>query len=663
MEMRVGLPNRSSTSYSERLSSFCRTAIKLSASRGGMQGRVRAAPGLQLARTVATSASKPIARAANMIFMTTSIFRSLSTVLIFILAAIMARPSRAQTYYTLSFPNAEGHVLEVQASFNGPIPALADVKLPVWTPGSYLIREYGRNVETLSAYSAQGSPLPCRKTDKATWQVNAGGKPFSVRYRVYCNELSVRTPYVAVDLAFLPPAAVLVYLPSLMGSPHYVAVDTERLEYKTISTPLPLDDVAKAYRAANYDELVDSPFQLGGHTEQTFVQDGCRYRLATYPAEAKISPDQITTISKVVAQANKVFGGRPPVTEYLFFSHLAPGQAGGLEHLYCSVLGGGPNTLSDPKQFEDFLTLVGHEYFHLWNVKRIRPRQLGPFDYQQENYSTTLWFAEGFTKYYEKLLVSRAGLVSPDETVARIAANISNAASVAGVQVQSLEQASFNAWINYYRPNENSPNATVSYYTNGAALGFAVDMRIRALTKGARSLDDLMRLLWLRTQADGSFYADRDAITKALSDVCGINQADWLGPLIETPSQPDYANLAIACGLAFVDESAVRFYPTIGAGLVKTQGAIVVQYVRRSGPAEKAGLQYQDVLVSLNGKTVTEVPDFEAMALVLGQPVALDVLRQGKPLSLSIPVEASTRKRYKLQLPKRDVKELKGWLQ
>ena len=579
----------------------------------------------------------------------------------------MASKLQAQTRYRLSFPNPNSHLMEVQARFEGSLENVTTVNMPVWTPGSYLIREYSKNIEMLDAVDDAGNGLPIERQDKAAWLVSCQGKPFTVRYRIYCNELEVRKAHVDATHAFFTPASVLVYVKALADKPHSVALEAPS-NWPTVSTPL-VGTEKNTYQAKDLDELMDSPFELGSHTEQGFELEGVRYRLASYPGTARFGEKQLMDIRDVVAQANKVFGPEaPPVKEYLFFTHFT-GGGGGLEHKFSCVLQGNKDMLGDKplvenKMFADFLTLVGHEYFHLWNVKRIRPRRLGPFDYQQENYTTTLWFAEGFTSYYEDLLAARAGKVSKEEYLANLSGAISNAGSNPGQKVQSLEQASFEAWIKYYRPNENSTNATVPYYGNGSVVGWATDMRIRTLTKGAKSLDDLMRALWAKAKADPKFYADRDAITFELNLLCGTDQTAWLEGLVARTDFPDVESLAVGVGLLPIDHRKDRFWPTLGIAQQRTgPDRVIAGVVVRGGPAELAGVSYGDVLVSLDGKKITEPYKEDDFTYTEGQPAKLVVLRQGVPMTFTLNAMASRRMRWEIGWPgKKTPKELRGWI-
>ena len=578
-----------------------------------------------------------------------------------LLLLLMATKLQAQTRYRISFPNPNGHLMQVEARFEG-YGTDPTVYMPVWTPGSYLIREYAKNVETLAALDDAGQPLAVERVGKDGWRVLAAGKPFSVRYRTYANELAVRNAHVDASHAFFTPAAVLMYHKGLADKASTVEVGLPA-GWKTVSTALEAIG-PNTFTAKNLDELLDSPFEIGSHTEQSMMLEGVRYRFATYPATTIYTDKHLADFADVITQANRVMGTEPPpMKEYLFIAHLA-GGGGGLEHMASTVIQGGPNTLTDAKAYQGYLSLIAHEYFHLWNVKRIKPRRLGPFDYQAENYTTTLWFAEGITSYYDDLITARAGKMTRDEYLAVLAANINNAGSVPGWRVQTLAQSSHEAWIKYYRPTENSANATVNYYTHGSVLGWAMDMHIRALTKGTKSLDNVMQLLWQRAKADANFYADRAAIAAVLGEVCGADQSAWLEGLVAQNNFPDVEKLALEAGLLPVDKRKERFWPTLGIAQQRQGDRVVAAVVFRDGPAEKAGIYYGDVLVSVAGKKLAEPYKEDDFTFAEGQMVPVEVLRQGQPMTFNLAVAASPRMRWQMGWSgSKTPKTLKGWVE
>jgi len=579
--------------------------------------------------------------------------------ILLILWFFMPAKLTAQTQYQISFPNLNAHLLEIDARFE-PAGTQEDIiNHPVWTPGSYLVREYTKNMEYIEAQNDAGEPLTLERQNKASWLVSHGGKPFHIKYRHYANELSVRNAHVDASHCFFTPAAVLVYNPALAAKPHAITLKLPN-GWATISTPLPLK--SGAYIASDLDELMDSPFEIGSHKEQRVERDGVLYRLATYPATLSFTEANLADITDVTHQANKIFApDTPPLKEYLFITHLS-GGGGGLEHKFSTVLQGNPLLLQDPKMFKGFLSLVAHEYFHLWNVKRIRPRRLGPFDYQTENYTNTLWFAEGITSYYDDLLATRAGKYTPKEYLAILNANINGAGNTQGWRVQSLEDASYEAWIKYYRPNENSINVTANYYTQGSVVGWALDMHIRTITKGAKSLDDVMRALWQKAKNDPQFYASRQAIAEALTNVCGSDQSKWLQDLVAKPALPDIDLLAVGVGLLPIDHRKDKFWPWLGITQQRAGERILVQAVWRAGPAEKAGIHVGDVLTELDNKPLLEPYREEDLPFVEYQSVEIKATRGAESKTFMVNVGASPCWRWQISMPGKTPAALKNWL-
>ena len=602
-------------------------------------------------------------------------FRPLKPALFIVFIFFFAFPMLGQTSYTVSFPNPNGHLAKVVATFSGTFSKDAVVLLPVWTPGSYLIRDYAKNVEQFEAHDAAGNALATSKANKSGWSVAHGGKPFSVSYVVYLNELAVRNGHVDASHAFFTPATLLVYIQQLMGQEHKVTIEPLP-NWTSISTALPaLLGTAGTFVAKDYDQLADSPFEIGSHKEQAFLADGVAYRIAMYNANKPFSAAQLDSMKRVVMAANSIFlkdaagkmVGTMPIKEYLFIVHQTPQGGGGLEHGASSVLQARIDFTEDGDEFFNFLSLVAHEYFHLWNVKRIKPKQLGPFNYQEENYSTALWFAEGFTSYYEELILNRAGLMTPEVAIANMAATYNNIANSVGARYHTLEQASQEAWIKFYKPNENSQNATTSYYTQGSYVALATELYIRSKTGGTKCLDDLMRSFWASAQANTAFYVDRETFGTALSSLLAGSATEaevraWMAGAVASTTLPDVLGLAKACGIATADANASKATTTPFAGMGSTwqQDKIMVTNVRRAGPAEAAGLSFQDVIFTIDDSPVRS--PFDATAYKVGQELRIGFVRFGRPRTTTLRLGGLPYVAYTFAVPTKASKPLKGWL-
>ncbi|HEX9100555.1 MAG TPA: hypothetical protein VF997_00050, partial [Polyangia bacterium] len=422
----------------------------------------------------------------------------------------------ASVEYKIDLEERNAHLVRVEARFPVAGGAL-ELKLPVWTPGSYLVREFERHVQDVTCATEEGKPLSVRKVDKATWRVDApGATSVVVRYGVYANDLTVRSAHLDDTHAFLNGACIFLYADAAAEA--RVTVAPPPGWKVTVALPEPTKNV---FVARSYDELVDSPFEIGTHELVEFSAQGKPHRLAIW-GKAPIDRATFTgDIVKIIDAAAALFGDGVPYDDYTFLLMLAPNQYGGLEHAKSCALLSSPFTFHPRKKYEELLELVAHEFFHLWNVKRIHPEALGPFDYQREAYTRSLWVMEGVTSYYDRYLLVRAGLQKPDKYLEKLAEELGKIAAIPGRKRQSLEESSFDAWIKLYRPDENSANSTISYYLKGGVVALLLDLEIRARTGGKRSLDDVMRLLWTRFGKAGRGFAD-DRVQALAEEATGL---------------------------------------------------------------------------------------------------------------------------------------------
>jgi predicted metalloprotease with PDZ domain len=498
------------------------------------------------------------------------------------------------------------HLFEVEARFPATQGDLT-VALPVWTPGSYLVREFARHIQDFSAHDVSGTPLPFERIDKAAFKIRGAGRPVTVRYRVYAHEITVRTSHLDGTHGFFNGANVLVYAEPFRSLPHHLAVDPPA--GWTAFTAL--EPGADGFIARDYDEIVDSPVEVGPHTPLTFTVRGVPHRVVIWGEvlvdRARIAAD----FAKVCEAEASLFGGLP-MKHYLFIVHLADKGRGGLEHAASTTLLYPRFALTTPKGWEDFLTLASHEYFHLWNVKRVKPKALVPFDYSREAYTTLLWAFEGLTAYYDNLLALRAGVMSPARYLTRIGESLSALQSTPGRQVQSLLDASWSAWIKHYRPDENSPNSAVSYYLKGEIVGCLLDLELRRVSGDTTSLDDVMRLLFAR-YGDGRGVPE-DGVEAAVSEVAGTSFSAFLDRALRSTEELDYRVFSHV-GLearARVRESAGDkggTPPRAKAGENRPHGWVgvvpkgggAIGAVLAGSPAMEAGLYADDEVVALDG--------------------------------------------------------------
>jgi predicted metalloprotease with PDZ domain len=573
--------------------------------------------------------------------------------------------------YTLRFPAPQTHYVEVEALVpTDGLPAI-ELMMAVWTPGSYMVREFSRNVEGVTATTAAdetGEPLPISKTSKNRWRVETRGVPrgtrILLRYRVYSREMSVRTNFVDEDFAILNGAPTFITLAGGTHRPHEVRVVLPP-QWRTSVCPLPGAD--NAYQAPDFDTLVDSPIYAGNAPVYRFEVEG-RSHLLVNEGEGTVwdGPRSAADTERIVREQAAFWGGLP-YDRYVFFN-LITESGGGLEHRNACTLMTSRWKSRTHEGHRDWLELVSHELFHAWNVKRLRPAELGPFDYEGEVYTRSLWFAEGVTSYYDALLVHRAAFSSRDEYLKKLSKDIEALQTTPGRLVQPLEESSFDAWIKYYRRDENSVNTGISYYTKGSVVAFLLDARIRQATGGRRSLDDVLRLAWRRYSGERGFQREelRALITKVTEEAAGTDLDPWLTRALETTEELDYEPALAWYGLRFVEseedgeQGDKKDKPAkaddepagwLGVDTEVQAGRLVVTQVRRATPAYDAGLNVGDEIVGLGDYRVPPEGWTERLkAYRPGQKETLLVARREKLMRLPVVFGDKPRLHWKLEI-------------
>jgi predicted metalloprotease with PDZ domain len=526
--------------------------------------------------------------------------------------------------------------------------------MAVWTPGSYLVREYERNVEDVKAFDGSRQ-LTIDKTQKNRWRIAANGaREVKLTYRVYAHEMSVRTNWVEAGFALINGAPTFMTIAAdveqpaggpkrdQVKRPHDVTIDLPP-NWKTSITGMPDAPDARPnhYVAPDFDTLVDSPIVAGSPAVHQFTAGGKPHFLvdvAAGNADAVFDGARAARDLQRIVEADLTLWGALPYDKYVFLNVLTGG--GGLEHKNSVTMMASQWATSTRENYVGWLSLASHEYFHLWNVKRLRPIELGPFDYERENYPRSLWISEGLTDYYADVQLARAGLISHDEYLEQLSAAIKTLQTTPGRLTQPVETSSFDAWIKYYRPDENSINTVVSYYTKGAVLGFVLDARIREATRGAKTLDDVMRLMFERYSGARGFTPQE--FRTAASEVAGTGLSGWFHSALETATELDYAPALTWYGLEFgpskwKDEDAAK--ARLGAVINDTTGRLVVTSVPRGTPAFEAGVNAGDEIVAIDNFRVTPeqyVARLEALAA--GKDVQLLVARREALTTLTLRV-------------------------
>ena len=537
--------------------------------------------------------------------------------------------------YSVSLHRPRTHLIDVAIDVTGIAGSSFELVMPAWTPGSYKIRDYARHVQEFSA-----GRLAWTRVDKNTWRVMTGGAERArVTYRVYAFEMNARGAHLDTDHGYLNGAAVFMYASGAKERP--VTLDLRIPAGWKIATGLKQTG-PRRFAAADYDELADCPVEAGRFEWKTWRTRGIEHRLALH-GRVNRPLDRVTRdIARIVEAEARLFGGLP-YRDYTFLLHTAPGTYGGLEHRNSTSLEFSSTGFRAREDYENFLELVAHEYFHLWNVKRIRPAALGPFDYEREVHTTLLWAMEGITSYYDGLFLVRAKLATPARYLSKTAKRWAAFLEKPGRRLHSLAASSFDAWTKYYQPNEHSPNATVSYYEKGEFVGLALDLEIRSRTRNRRSLDDVLRRLFKRVTQEGAGFPESE-YRRTCEEVAGGSLAAFWRDYIDGTRELDLGKFLARAGLGFKrepkkeeGEKPVARRPWIGAVVQRSGDHLAVSTVRSGSPAESAGLCARDEIIAIDGTRVDPESWEKRMdGLSPGRRCELEVLRAGALREIAI---------------------------
>jgi predicted metalloprotease with PDZ domain len=557
--------------------------------------------------------------------------------------------------YTLRIPQPEARRIEVELSVEARDARSLDVRMPVWTPGSYLVREHQRHVDGLRAHNGEGRELAVEKTDKHTWRIDcAGAGRVQVSYRVHCFELTVRTNHVDATHAFLNPSAACIFVVGREAEPCTVRLDLPQGWRSWVALPFEGD----RFRAQDYDELADSPFELGtegSHSSHTFTARGVPHELVVWGRGDFDARRVVPDLVKIIDAEAAIFGGLPYKDRYLFILHLNDKGRGGLEHRRsCALLVPRFSFVQKPA-YEDFLLLVAHEFFHLWNVKRLRPAAFTPYDWTRENHTRLLWAMEGLTSTYEVMALRRAGLVTPQRFLEIWAERVSQLLRTPGRLRMSLSQASFDAWIKHYRPDESTANTTVSYYLKGSIVGFLLDLELRRRSGGARSLDDLVRVLFEKHGLPPGL--PEDGVEKAAIELLGGESGlhAWFERAIHSTEELQLDEALAGVGLQAIqhparsadDKGGTEADPKgapevtssrgwLGATLREKPTGLEIASVLEGSPAQASGLAGGDEIVATDGFR-TDVKQRLGRAQA-GQTVRLSLFRMDELMEVAVPL-------------------------
>jgi predicted metalloprotease with PDZ domain len=541
--------------------------------------------------------------------------------------------SKPAVRYSIRPLNPEAHLFEVELSVAVPTKDGQRLSLPAWIPGSYMIREFARHIITLEAHSDSG-PVPLTKLDKHTWQAEPAKGPLTVRYQVYAFDLSVRGAYLDSERGFFNATSMCLCAQGFEAEPCELEIlpppGKAYQDWKVATSLSALDTKKKTgfghYKAADYDELIDHPVELGDFKRVSFKACGVSHQIVVSGRHRGDLKRLARDVKKICEYQIRLFGEPAPFQNYLFLLYVAGDIYGGLEHRASTALVANRDDLpaAGVKEISDgYLQLLGlfsHEYFHSWNVKRIKPAAFAPYDLTQENHTRLLWAFEGITSYYDDLTLVRCGLIEHKRYLELLARNLTAVERGAGRKKQTLEESSFDAWTKYYRQDENSPNAIVSYYTKGALAALALDLYIRQQTGSAKSLDHVMRALWQKWLSDGQGVGEAEWEAIA-SQETGLDLQVFFDSALRSTADLPLQELLAGQGVTLEWNPATgssdrgglangakgNERAVLGAKTSADPLGVKLASVFDGGAAQAAGLSGGDVIIALDGLKLKEV--------------------------------------------------------
>ena len=559
------------------------------------------------------------------------------------------------TKYTVSFEKVKSHYVSVAIEFDAQGEEFIDFKVPVWTPGSYKVREFSNAFENITV-----GKLGVERMNKNTWRIHTKGAKGknTLSYDVYCFTVSVRQSYADANYAFLHGVSAFGYLEGYQKEE--VTLEIKPYDgWKNVEVSLPQTKQANVYKCDNYDLLADSPIACGNFESTSYTSGNVPHKVVMI-GEGNYDLDVIKEDFKKISDSQIAMMGDHPSTQYIHFIYNVMSGGGGLEHLNSQTSMVGRWNYTDPAKYLSFLGLISHEYFHLWNVKRVRAIQLGPFNYDSEVYTDMLWIAEGITSYYDDLTLHRIGLYDDEKYLSVIAGQINRLENSPGKDIMSLAHSSMLTWVKAYLPNEESVNQTISYYNKGMLAALLLDLEIRSDSKG--SLDEVMRRLYkdFYKKLDRGFT--HDEFIAVCSDVSGNNMQSFFDDLIFSTKPLNYSTILSKYGISIIDENADKNLAWSGVGSKHTDGRTTLTRIYSNTPAVKAGLSVNDEIISINGWRLNETLESHDSKYGVNDGVELTYSRDGKMYATKLTFEKSPKVDFKLEIVDADNKLQKAWL-
>ena len=565
-----------------------------------------------------------------------------------------------QAIHQVSFPNRHNQYVDV--SLRMPVSQNAvEFAMPAWTPGSYQIRDYASHVENLRAQGSGGRSLRVHKTAKNRWLVETGGAAeVTVDYSVWAGELAVNSSWVESAYALLNGASLFLYTAESRGWQQSVLFHLPP-DWKRTHTSMSSAGAEHEYQAHDFDELIDSPTLLGNAPDFRFTTGGQEYILVNQDESGLWNGRKAADDLRRMVDSVQAFWGTNPLDRpYVFLNVIAEGM-GGLEHDNSTVLISGAWQMRYRDEYVRWLALAAHEFFHVWNVRRMRPQGLVPYDYEREAYTRELWLSEGFKSYYDNLLLLRSGLITVDEYLGLLADEFHSYETMPGRKVRSAELASFDAWIKHYRPDANTINASVSYYRKGSLIGFVLDTAVRRKTDHEQSLDTLMRDMYARYGKGGSEAGPYPPGTfeRLLETVAGPELRIFAEQMLTSTQDPEIDAALDWYGLK-LDRAPMRTAAQLagrpapadfGVTWDKDTAGLVVEAVLRGSSGAAAGILPADELLAIDNTRVTRENIADRMLrLTPGENVSLLLARHGRLLTVPVTTQDAIPDKYQISL-------------
>ncbi|PCJ66427.1 MAG: peptidase M61 [Bacteroidetes bacterium] len=557
--------------------------------------------------------------------------------------------------YTVSFDKVKSHYVTVTIEFDAKGKDFVNFKVPVWTPGSYKVREFSKGYENVLADGASVT-----RQDKNTWRVDTKGKErITLSYDVYCFAISPRESYADEKYAFLHSVSAFGYLEGYEKKQIVLKIEPYK-GWKNVEVALPqTKGMGYVFTCENYDLLADSPIALGSFDVVNYTSGGTPHKVVMI-GEGNYDLDVIKEDFKKIGDSQVKMMGENPCDRYIHFIYNVGSGGGGLEHLNCQTSAMPRWNYTNPGRYRGFLGLIAHEYFHLWNVKRIRPIELGPFNYNEEVYTDMLWIAEGITSYYDDLTLYRIGKLDTTEYLNVISSQISRLENSPGKDVMSLAHSSLLTWVKAYLPNEESMNRTVSYYNKGMIAAVMLDLEIRANSKNC--LDDVMTTLYKDYYKKQGRGFTHDEFIAVCSKVAGKDMQSFFDDVVFSTKSLNYTGIFNKYGLEFKDKNIEKTTPWSGVVSKHSSGKTIITNIYSNSPGVSAGLSVNDEIIAINGWRVNESLESHDDKYNVNDGVEVSYSRDGKIYKTTLTYKKSPKVAYKLTIVDEDNKLLKSWL-